>query len=256
MNILFLYGLLCIHPNCSISGYPIKVVYNETQGIVGNLNMPYKIGPSCVWSPVGYLIDYTSKCTKSLTKDVCTKNSMLDYQMYLLPLPSGMKVGNIPKVLANPGSKTTVPITTTYYAALEPELYVNSQIKAKNAKEQDFPSDDLEEILEGIKKEDENVEPIFKGIANEKCAKLEQFSSKDHYQEDQVHVNDDLTCINAVLEVRYDIFWSGSDIDKIHVTILLGNITMLEEIQNRASQSQSQFQHLGQIFSVHFKHSG
>ena len=67
-------------------------------------------------------------------------------------------------------------------------------------------------ILEEMKKSDDNVIPIFHGIANEKCAKLEQFSKNDQYQEDQVHFkenNDDKMCINAVLEVRYDISYTS-----------------------------------------------
>ena len=249
------------YPKIYKKGFPIRVTYNETQGIVGYLNMPYKSGTGCTWSPVAYLNDYTVKCSKLLTKSLCSKNTMLDYQMYLMPLPPGVNVGNIPKIIKNMTSdiKENVPIIATYYAAMEPELYVTSQTKV-TTKNMINEIDTLTEILNEMKKEGENEMPIFHGIANEKCSKLEQFSKMDQYQEDQVHFDGDTTCINAVLEVNYDIYWNGTAIEKVHVNILLGNLSMI--INNNAMEpkydfirSQSEFQHLHQIFSVKFKHN-
>ena len=72
-------------------GHAVKVVYNETKGIYGNLNFPSAPGGGlgCLWSPVKFLKDFKVKCPKRLTRKICAKNTMLDYQMYLLPLPKG-----------------------------------------------------------------------------------------------------------------------------------------------------------------------
>ena len=70
-------------------GYPIKVVYNAYQGIYGTLNMPTSIQAGCVWSPVAFLKDSKSKCHKTLKPQLCSRNTLLDYQMYLMPLPIG-----------------------------------------------------------------------------------------------------------------------------------------------------------------------
>ena len=101
------------------------MVYDQSQGIYGYLNLPAKLGSGCSWSPVQYLVDSSAKCSKILTPQKCSKNSLvstsqpsskfslnlsfcflknfqLDYQMYLMPLPKGMDVGNIPKVLKIP----------------------------------------------------------------------------------------------------------------------------------------------------------
>ena len=252
-------------------GLPLKVIYDQTQGLMGHLNFPYfNPGLGCVWSPIAYLNAFTSTCTKLVSPKLCQKNTMLDYQMYLMPLPPGMKVGNIPKVLKSPTNRdVTVPVFATYYAALEPELYVSTQVISKSnhynpsdLHDQSFDNsesaDNLNDILEEMKKGDDNVTPIFHGIANEKCAKLEQFSKNDQYQEDQVHFkenNDDNNrmCINAVLEVRYDIFWQGQNVTKIVVNVLLGNFSMIQP-RHKDLASKSDFQHLHQIFSVNFKH--
>ena len=55
-------------------GHPVRVVYNESEGIYGHLNLPAKLGSGCSWSPVQYLVDSTAKCSKILTPDKCSKN--------------------------------------------------------------------------------------------------------------------------------------------------------------------------------------
>ena len=78
-------------------GYPIKVVYNAYQGIYGTLNMPTSIQAGCVWSPVAFLKDSKSKCHKTLKPQLCSRNTLLDYQMYLMPLP----IGNVQLLLTS-----------------------------------------------------------------------------------------------------------------------------------------------------------
>ena len=82
----------------------------------------------------------------------------------------------------------------------------------------------------------------------------------DLHQEDQVHLENDSKCINAVLEVNYKFFWRANQITRINANILLGNLTLLVNQPPEKSGpmktkvlSSSQFQELHQIFSVDFQ---
>ena len=233
-------------------GYPVKVVYNEYEGLYGNLNIPSSLGPTCVWSPIAYLKDSVAKCHKNLTPKVCTRNTMLDYQMYLMPLPKGVDATNIPKVLVNPANNTKVPINFNYYFAKDPDLYLTTQFE-KSSKIQrkvlEDKVDDLREILQSMRRDDEGEDAkigVFLGISSDKCVKMERFSDdqrsegRRQRQEDQVHLQDS-KCINAVLEVNYEIFWIGNEITRMNANILLGNLTLIETKDN-IPKSASQFQ--------------
>ena len=76
----------------------------------------------------------------------------------------------------------------------------------------------------------------------------------DFHQEDQVHLENDSKCINAVLEVNYKFFWRANQITRVNANILLGNLTLFEnQPQEKTVLSSSQFQELHQIFSVDFQ---
>ena len=64
------------------------MVYNESEGIYGHLNLPSKLGPGCIWSPVQYLVESSTKCSKILTPDKCNKNSLVskDFKTEILVL--------------------------------------------------------------------------------------------------------------------------------------------------------------------------
>ena len=48
-------------------GVPLKVIYDQTQGIMGHLNFPYfNPGLGCVWSPIAYLNDFNKRNHSSL----------------------------------------------------------------------------------------------------------------------------------------------------------------------------------------------
>ena len=51
--------------------------------------------------------------------------------MYLMPLPRGMDVGNIPKVLKIPYKNDVIELEVNYFYALEPENYISNHGKRK-----------------------------------------------------------------------------------------------------------------------------
>jgi len=243
-------------------GRPVRVVYNESEGIYGHLNLPAKLGSGCSWSPVQYLVDSTAKCSKIVTPDKCSKNSLLDYQMYLMPLPRGMDVGNIPKVLKIPYKNDVIELEVNYFYALEPENYISNHGKRKTMKlPNDIISqiDSIDDILANLDKS-EAFQNGFRGSSDGKCVKMEQFPKDDFHQEDQVHLENGFKCINAVLEVNYKFFWRGNEITKMNANILLGNLTLILEKQMETTGrkakvlSSTQFQELHLIFSVDYQY--
>lgn len=232
-------------------GYPVRVVYNDTEGIYGHLNMP---SVNCLWAPVAFLVNSESTCRRTLAAETCQKHSMLDYQMYLMPLPRGIKVGNVAKVLKTYNSNQIVPLKVNYYSALLPDLYVSNQLQKGRkvpTKTVGHTGDSLQNLLKSFGRPAVS-DSIFRGISNEQCTKMELFPNEDQYQEAQVNLEGSM-CNNAVLEVSYKIFWRADEIAKMDVNILLGNLTIKKHKPDRVL-SHSQFQELQQKFTVKFEH--
>ena len=101
----------------------------------------------------------------------------LDYQMYLMPLPRGMDVGNIPKVLKIPYKNDVIELEVNYYYALEPENYISNHGKRKITK---LPNriisqiDSIDDILANLDNR-EAFQNGFRGSSDGKCVKMEQF---------------------------------------------------------------------------------
>ena len=99
----------------------------------------------------------------------------LDYQMYLMPLPKGMDVGNIPKVLKIPNKNEMIDLQVNYFYALEPENYLSNHGK-KTVKKSMYSDkiDSIDDILANIG-QTENFQNGFQGSPDGKCVKMEQF---------------------------------------------------------------------------------
>ena len=64
-------------------GMPVRTVYDYSSGAEGVLELPMKVGPSCQFSAVRFLKDFSSVCPVRLTPEVCRKGkgTKLDYQV-------------------------------------------------------------------------------------------------------------------------------------------------------------------------------
>ena len=97
--------------------------------------------------------------------------------MYLMPLPRGMDVGNIPKVLKIPYKNDVIELEVNYFYALEPENYISNHGKRKITK---LPKriisqiDSIDDILANLDKS-EAFQNGFRGSSDGKCVKMEQF---------------------------------------------------------------------------------
>ena len=101
----------------------------------------------------------------------------LDYQMYLMPLPRGMDVGNIPKVLKIPYKNDVIELEVNYFYALEPENYISNHGKRKTTilpNDIIFQIDSIDDILANLDKS-EAFQNGFRGSSDGKCVKMEQF---------------------------------------------------------------------------------
>jgi hypothetical protein len=135
--------------------------------------------------------------------------------------------------------------------------------------------DDVEYLIEELKLigQSPSKDHIFVGITDEKCKRIEPFNVDDQHQEDQVHLSEGSTCVNAVLEVNYNIYWRAggsaennaenavAEITKIQANVLLGNLTLKRDKKSSPKNqeiippSSGYFQEVHQIYSVTFIHN-
>ena len=173
-----------------------------------------------------------------------------------MPLPRGMDVGNIPKVLKVPYKNEVIDLEVNYFYALEPENYISNHGESNKTTKSSFDMkveiDTIDTILTNLGQNEDFING-FRGSPDGKCDKIERFPSNDFRQEDQVHLENDFKCVNAVLEVNYKFFWRANQITRMIVNVLLGNLTLIENQQKQNLLSSSQFQELHQIFSVDFQ---
>ena len=188
-------------------GVSIKTIYDATEGIVGKLSLPTQsLLGSCVSSPVRFLKDSKSVCKRPINPEVCltAKNSYLDHQMFLMSSPVIASEANFAQVLSENNFLRTAETETNYYLTTRLEKYLNVELPGErpqpSATPENFPV--LAEKLSEYKFSDS----IFQ---------TEEFSSYDKVQS-VAHLDPaSLHCNNLVLEVKYEFFWSGTEILKV-----------------------------------------
>ena len=188
-------------------GVSIKTIYDASEGIVGKLALPTQsLLGSCVSSPVRFLKDSKSVCKRPINPDVCltAKNSYLDHQMFLMSSPVIKSEANFAQVLSENNFLRTAETETNYYLTTRLEKYLNVELPRERPPPSAAPENFtvLAEKLSEYKFSDS----IFQ---------TEEFSSYDKVQS-VAHLDPaSLHCNNLVLEVKYEFFWSGTEILKV-----------------------------------------
>jgi len=64
-------------------GAALRTVYDYPNGIYGHVQLPTKVGSSCVFSPVRFLKNSESICTLRITPEKCAggRRTKMDYQV-------------------------------------------------------------------------------------------------------------------------------------------------------------------------------
>lgn len=176
-------------------------------------------------SPISYLRPNSAICSHQIEGDLknggfCKgrdSDSLLSDQSFL-------GISGI-QVRANKSGSSLAKLDVRYFYAKNIQVYLNS----KENIELEDQVDNIDSVAERFKKE--NVEEN-KIEVDEPLGKPVHFDSITN------------TCENVVLEVKYNIHWSGETIPKIEVEIILGNIDL----------RQGEHRSLTQFFQTTFTH--
>ena len=187
-------------------GVSVKTVYDKAAGIVGKLSLPSQsLLGDCVTSHVRFLKDSKSVCQLPINQTVClnAKNTFLDHQMYIMTSPVIASEANFPQVLARNNFLESAVTETNYYFTTRLHTYFNLHQNHQR------PLQSRPENLSNL------AERISSYKASESIFQTDDFRPYDKVQS-VAHLDPDLlSCNNLVLEVRYELFWSGSKILKV-----------------------------------------
>ena len=126
--------------------------------------------------------------------------------MYIMSSAVISREPNFAEILAENNDLRTAPTETKYFITNEIEQYLNGDTKT----DAEFDPDDLEKLAKKI-----NEAPVNDGQS------LFQNSNYSPYNKvhSVAHLNPEAnSCNNLVLEVRYEIFWSATEIVKVGPT--------------------------------------
>ena len=201
-------------------GVSIKTIYDATEGIVGKLSLPAQsLLGSCVSSPVRFLQDSQSVCTRPINPEVCltAKNSHLDHQMFLMSSPVIASEANFAQVLSENNFLFPAETVTNYYLTTRLDKYLTEDGPGERPQPSGAPENFT--VLAEKLSEYEVSESIFQ---------TEEFSSYDKVQS-VAHLDPArLHCNNLVLEVKYEFFWSGTEILKVGTVPLHKHLNNLD----------------------------
>ena len=198
-------------------GVSIKTIYDKAEGIVGKLSLPTQsLLGDCITSHVMFLKDSNSVCNLPINQTVClnAKNTYLDHQMYIMTSPVIASESNFPQVLSENNFLKTADTETNYHFTNQLERYINIDQPVKR------------------QQQSENIRTLAKMLSKHKSSDsifhTDDFSPYDKVQS-VAHLDPDgSSCNNLVLEVRYELFWSGSQILKVHTNRINFKLTLTE----------------------------
>jgi len=221
-------------------GVSVKTLYDRREGVLGKLSLPLQsLTGACVQSPVRFLKNSESVCTKPLSSEVCmtAKNTLFDHQMYIMSFPGIANTPNFAQVLAKNNFLETVKTTVNYYTTDSTDKYINVNSDENLLEE----TDDLNHIIGKLSKIEKGAK-FKENIENENIRDYEKLQENAHYDPEEN------ACKNLVLEARYTFSWAGYEILDVEVDILLGNISLSDLGKDDTDL------HIRQYFKVEFIH--
>eukprot|EP00090_Calanus_glacialis_P017441 TRINITY_DN27160_c0_g1_i1.p1 TRINITY_DN27160_c0_g1~~TRINITY_DN27160_c0_g1_i1.p1 ORF type:complete len:534 (+),score=142.64 TRINITY_DN27160_c0_g1_i1:3-1604(+) len=221
-------------------GVSVKTLYDRSEGVLGKLSLPLQtFKGGCVTSPVRFLKNSKSVCTKHLSSEVCltAKNTLFDHQMYIMSFPGIANTPNFAQVLAENNFLETAKTKVNYYTTDSTEKYLNVNQEEQIVDE----TDDLNMMFGKLSKVNKDTK-FMENIDNENIQDYEKLQENAHYDPEEN------ACKNLVLEARYELLWAGYEIIEVHVEILLGNISL----SNIAKDDSDLY--IRQYFQVNFVH--
>ncbi|CAL1545914.1 unnamed protein product, partial [Lymnaea stagnalis] len=177
-------------------------------------------------TPVQYLVDFTSSCRVTVTPQLCNPLSVLSSRIYIVSSTIAGCSQSF-KVAQTLEGKAAAVADVRYYCATNLSSYLPSgQSQPSAGTESNFPS-----TLANVNCTDGcsdracweyNTNKMY-GTAPTlppRCTWDDGYTIRTSGME-----ANDITCFNAVLEVRYNFEWDGSEITQVTADIIMANVT-------------------------------
>ena len=226
-------------------GTSIKSVYNMKDGIVGKLGLPVEtLTGMCVQAPVRYLVNQASSCSKRMTREACKagQGTVLDISVYLAGDKEAAASGLLAQVLSFNNHLNVTSTKVNYYMTDSPEAYLFG-IKQERKSEKGHEAT-LEELIAKTRVSSSKVK-FSENVRNIRIQKLEGQPGSITYDEGRG------VCRNVVLEVRYELVWSGIQIKEVRADILTGDIDLSSLTDHGKNRTKA---YLLQFFKAKFSH--
>lgn len=199
---------------------------------VGTVVLPQRIlsGQCLTTAPVRYLEDQQSDCTFSLTRDLCSSDSIFSGYFYLQP-SSNLRAF---AVQGSPTDDTAAETNVNYFCTSDFSGYVkNTSGTIPNVTTSTFfnfalPSDTTcLDVCGNYICEEGVITDTTEPTRGTRCP-FDNGSTLPPVP----NINGN-TCENAVLDVKYEFQWKGTRIVKVDATVILGNVPLSSEVTQR-----------------------
>lgn len=199
---------------------------------VGTVVLPQRIlsGQCLTTAPVRYQEDQQSDCTFSLTRDLCTSDSVFSGYFYLQPSANPRAFA----VQGNPADDTAAETNVNYFCTSDFSGYVkNTSATIPNVTTSTFfnfalPSDTAcLDVCGNYVCDEAVITDTTEPTRGTRCP-FDDGSTLPPVP----NINGN-TCENAVLDVKYEFQWKGSRIVKVDATVLLGNVPLSAEVTQK-----------------------
>lgn len=199
---------------------------------VGTVVLPQRIlsGQCLTTAPVRYLEDQQSDCTFSLTRDLCSSDSIFSGYFYLQPSSNPRAFA----VQGSPTDDTAAETNVNYYCTSDFSGYVkNTSATIPNVTTSTFfnfalPSDTTcLDVCGNYICEEGVITDTTEPTRGTRCP-FDNGSTLPPVP----NINGN-TCENAVLDVKYEFQWKGTRIVKVDATVILGNVPLSSEVTQR-----------------------
>ncbi|VDI62598.1 tectonic-2 [Mytilus galloprovincialis] len=203
----------------------------ERRGVV---SLPQRIlsGECSTTAPLQYLNDIDSDCSFQLTNAMCSGDSVFNALSYIQSsttrdpsCPSAFSIMGNP----NTGTQNIAETIVNYYCVTDATSYIKSTTTAappstRSLFNYTYPAGCP---LDTCGRETTNELPCtgyVDGTTQETLPPRCGFN--DHYTQPPSPNINGATCENAVVDVRYNFYWSGPNILKLNATVFLANIVL------------------------------
>ena len=207
------------------------------------LGLPQKslLGECVNTSPVRYLNDIDSECSRTINENLCSATSPLSATVYAQATGiTNPPCPYVPTIIKEGGTNNIATVNTNYLCSSDSSKYLrstqlHSDMITPTGKSLFSTQVDTEDCYFNAETNAFVCQPIGNTTRGNSKSDPPRCAFDDGYTPPPTPVYDNNTqiCHNAVLEVRYNFTWKGSEILLLNATYILGDLPMeLERVES------------------------